>query len=49
MVVFGFGEIGSACGRIAKAFGTRVIGVKRRPEILTEAQMECADEIVGID
>ena len=49
MVVFGFGEIGSACGRIAKAIGTRVIGVKRRPEILTAAQKECADEIVGND
>ena len=47
MLVVGFGDIGAACGRIAKfGFGTRVIGVKRRPEIKTN--IECADLIIGI-
>lgn len=32
MVIVGFGDIGAACGKIVKAFGTKVIGFKRRPE-----------------
>lgn len=31
MIIVGFGDIGAACGKIAKAFGTKVIGFKRRP------------------
>jgi len=47
MLVVGFGDIGAACGRIAKfGFGTKLIGVKRRPELKLNA--ECADLIVGI-
>lgn len=32
MAIVGFGDIGAGCGRICKAFGTKIIGVKRRPE-----------------
>ena len=32
MAIVGFGDIGAACGRICKAFGTKIIGLKRRPE-----------------
>jgi phosphoglycerate dehydrogenase-like enzyme len=32
MVIVGFGDIGAACGKLVKAFGTKVIGLKRRPE-----------------
>ena len=49
MVIVGFGDIGACCGKIAKVFGTKVIGLKRRPEIVSEEDRTCADEIVGLD
>ena len=48
MLIVGFGDIGSACGKIAKhGFGCRVIGVRRRPEKTTEEQRSNADEVVS--
>lgn len=51
MAIVGFGDIGAACGRVAKqGFGTHVIGLKRKPEETTEEQRTlCSDEIVGLD
>ena len=49
MVIVGFGDIGACCGKIAKVFGTKVIGLKRRPEIVSEEDRTCADEILGLD
>jgi len=36
MIIVGFGDIGAACGKLVKAFGTKVIGFKRRPETISE-------------
>ncbi len=49
MIIVGFGDIGAACGKLVKAFGTKVIGFKRRPEATSEAQKSCADEICGME
>jgi phosphoglycerate dehydrogenase-like enzyme len=50
MAVVGFGDIGAACGKVAKnGFGTRVIGLKRRPEVTSDEHRACADEVVGLD
>jgi len=50
MLIVGFGDIGAACGRIAKfGFGTKVIGVKRRPENTPDTNRLCADLIIGLD
>ena len=32
MLIVGFGNIGAACGKLVKAFGTKVIGLKRKPD-----------------
>jgi len=49
MIIIGFGDIGAACGKLAKAFGTRVIGFKRRPEMTSDSQRLCADQIFGME
>jgi phosphoglycerate dehydrogenase-like enzyme len=49
MIIVGFGDIGAACGKLVKAFGTKVIGFKRRPEVTSDAQKSCADEIYGME
>ena len=49
MAIVGFGDIGSACGRICKAFNTKIIGVKRRPEQTSEEHKGYCDELVGLD
>lgn len=49
MAVVGFGDIGAACGRICKAFGTKLIGVKRRPDQTSEEHKSFCDELVGLD
>ena len=49
MAIIGFGDIGAACGKLVKAFGTKVIGLKRRPDQVSEEDRACADEIVGMD
>ena len=37
MAIIGFGDIGYHCAKVAKmGFGTRVIGLKKRPEMITE-------------
>jgi phosphoglycerate dehydrogenase-like enzyme len=50
MLIVGYGDIGAACGKIAKfGFGTKVIGLKRRPEITSAEAKACADEVHGMD
>ena len=50
MLIVGFGDIGAACGKIAKyGFGVKVVGIKRRPEAISEEDKNCADIIVGND
>lgn len=49
MVIVGFGDIGAACGKCVKPFGTKVIGLKRRPDQVNEAQLKYSDEILGMD
>jgi D-2-hydroxyacid dehydrogenase (NADP+) len=45
VVVVGFGRIGQRFGRLAKAFGCRVIGVRRDVSPVPD----CADDVVSID
>lgn len=48
MVIVGYGDIGAACARVAKlGFGTRVIGIKRRPDLVSDEYRSFCDEIVG--
>ena len=49
MAIVGFGDIGAACGRMCKAMGTKIIGVKRRPEQTSEEHRASCDELVGLD
>jgi len=49
MAIVGFGDIGAGCGRICKAFGTKIIGVKRRTEQTSEEHKSHCDELVGLD
>ena len=50
MAIVGFGSIGAACGKVIKnGFGTKVIGLKRRPEQTSEEDKACCDELVGLD
>ena len=50
VLVVGFGDIGAACGKIAKhGFGARVIGLKRRPEQTPKKNLAHADMVVGLD
>lgn len=49
MVIIGFGQIGAACGKLVKGFGTKVIGLKRNPQQITSNYSDCADEIKCID
>ena len=44
LAIVGFGRIGAEVGRLAKAHGMRVIGVRARP-----APSPHADEVVGMD
>eukprot|EP00997_Jenningsia_sp_PLL12_P003690 NODE_1705_length_1088_cov_87.954764_g1390_i0.p1 GENE.NODE_1705_length_1088_cov_87.954764_g1390_i0~~NODE_1705_length_1088_cov_87.954764_g1390_i0.p1 ORF type:complete len:191 (+),score=24.30 NODE_1705_length_1088_cov_87.954764_g1390_i0:490-1062(+) len=44
LAIFGFGDIGAECGRVAKAgVGMHVQGVKRNPDNVPEHQREWAD------
>lgn len=50
MVVVGYGDIGSACAKIAKqGFGCKVTGVKRDPNSVSEESRSYCDEVVGLD
>lgn len=50
MVIVGYGDIGSRVARMFKrAFGAKVIGVNKFPDIVTKEQAQWADEIVGLD
>lgn len=50
MLIVGFGDIGAACGKILKhGFGTKVIGLKRRPENISERNRANADTVAGLD
>ncbi|CAM9806711.1 unnamed protein product [Choristocarpus tenellus] len=45
--VLGYGDIGQACGRLAKAFGMTVLAQRRRPELSIGDGV--ADEVFGPD
>lgn len=47
MGIVGYGNIGQACARLAKAFGMRVIGLRRNPE--NNSTDHIVDETVGMD
>jgi len=50
MVIVGYGDIGSAIGKIAKhGLGMKVTGLKRRPDQVNDAQKNNANDIVGND
>lgn len=50
MVIVGYGDIGTACARIAKnGFDVKVTGVKRDPASVPEESRKHCDEIVGLD
>ena len=50
MVVVGYGDIGSACAKMAKnGFNMKVTGVKRNPEAVSDLQRSYCDAIVGND
>ena len=47
MGIVGYGSIGEATAKLAKAYGMKVIGVRRRPEMSkNDAYL---DSIVGMD
>lgn len=50
LAIVGYGDIGSTVAKMAKrAFGMRIIGVNKFPEMVTKDQAQWADEIVGLD
>ena len=50
MLIVGYGDIGLSCAKVAKyGYGTRVIGLKRRPELASNEAKQYADCIVGLD
>ena len=50
LAIVGYGDIGYHCAKMAKmGFGTRVIGLKRRPKEVSDEHRQYCDEIVGMD
>ena len=50
MAIVGYGDIGYHCAKVAKmGFGTRIIGMKRRPDSITDEHRQFVDEVVGMD
>jgi len=50
MAIVGYGDIGSACAKVAKnGFGMKVTGLKRKPEEVSEEHRSYCDEVVGND
>ena len=48
MAIVGYGDIGSACARIAKhGFGMTVRGIRRDPSLCTQEQLAMCDEVVS--
>lgn len=46
----GYGNIGSTCARAAKAaFGCKVIGVNKFPEMVSKEERAHCDELVSLD
>ena len=41
MGVVGYGDIGQAAGRIARAFGMRIIALRRNPELSDQEKQDC--------
>lgn len=55
MGIIGYGDIGKACGRLAKAFQMQVVAYRRRPEMSEEDRSEAVltrvygpDEFTGM-
>lgn len=48
VAIFGFGEVGAECGRVAQSLGMQVLGVKRNPEAVPKHQKEFADSLYKI-
>lgn len=50
MGIIGYGDIGQACGRLAKAFQMQVIALRRRPQ-MSEADKQAGilDQVYGPD
>jgi phosphoglycerate dehydrogenase-like enzyme len=50
MLIVGYGDIGMACAKVAKfGYGTKIVGLKRRPELASPEARSYADVIVGLD
>ena len=47
MGIIGYGDIGRACGKLAKAYGMRVLGVRRTPE--NSANDRRCDKVYGME
>ena len=50
MVIVGYGDVGYHCAKVAKlGFGTKVIGLKRRPEATSAEHRRVVDQVVGMN
>jgi phosphoglycerate dehydrogenase-like enzyme len=50
LVIVGYGNIGSIVAKKCKrAFGMKVIGVNKFPEMVTKDEAQWADKIVSLD
>lgn len=50
LVVVGYGNIGSKVAKMCKrAFGMKVIGVNKFPEMVTKDEAQWADKVVSLD
>jgi len=50
LVVVGYGNIGSKVSKMCKrAFGMKIIGVNKFPEMVTKDEAQWADAVVGLD
>lgn len=47
MGIVGYGDIGRSCAKLAKAFGMRVLALRRRPELSQDD--EFVDEVFGLN